>query len=203
MVVASYYGVADSQPHTISVTDLSDASVRTAIRYGSSADSCTLVSAPAYTEEGQYTVYYAVTYTCNGVSMTENGVANVWLRDTEPSADGKCACGCGDPNCGCQEKDCGGNCCGDKGCGEKHHFILLDKTPATCLTLGYDRYLCTDCGKIEKRDYVDSLGHAWQSVVIRDATCETDGKLLELCARCGQMKETATPTCAHLPSDKG
>ena len=71
--------------------------------------------------------------------MTENGVANVWLRDTEPSADGKCACGCGDHNCGCQEKDCGGNCCSDKGCGEDHHFILLDKTPATCLTLGYDR----------------------------------------------------------------
>ena len=197
VVVASYYGVADGQPHTISVTDLSDASARTAIRYGSSADSCTLVSAPAYTEEGQYTVYYAVTYTCNGVRMTENGVANVWLRDTEPSADGKCACGCGDPNCGCQEKDCGGNCCSDKGCGEDHHFILLDKTPATCLTLGYDRYLCTDCGKIEKRDYVDSLGHAWQGVVIRDATCETDGKLLELCVRCGQMKETATPKGEH------
>ena len=197
VVVASYYGVADGQPHTISVTDLSDASVRAVIRYGSSADSCTLVSAPAYTEEGQYTVYYAVTYICNGVRMTENGAANVWLRDTEPSADGKCACGCGDPNCGCQEKDCGGNCCSDKGCGEDHHFILLDKTPATCLTLGYDRYLCTDCGKIEKRDYVDSLGHVWQSVVIREATCETDGKLLELCARCGQMKETATPKGEH------
>ena len=70
---------------------------------------------------------YAVTYTCNGVSMMENGVANVWLRDTEPSGDGECACGCGDPNCGCQEKDCGGNCCGDKGCGEDHHFILMDK----------------------------------------------------------------------------
>ena len=44
---------------------------------------------------------------------------------------------------------------------------------------------------------MDSLGHAWQSVVIRDATCETDGKLLELCVRCGQMKETATPKGEH------
>lgn len=50
---------------------------------------------------------------------------------------------------------------------------------------------------IEKRDYVDSLGHAWQSIVIRDATCETDGKLLELCSRCGQMKQTATPKGEH------
>ena len=54
-----------------------------------------------------------------------------------------------------------------------------------------------ECGKIEKRDYVDSLGHAWQSIVIRDATCETDGKLLELCSRCGQMKQTATPKGEH------
>ena len=61
----------------------------------------------------------------------------------------------------------------------------------------YDRYLCMECGKIEKRDYVDSLGHAWQGIVIRDATCETDGKLLELCSRCGQMKQTATPKGEH------
>ena len=44
---------------------------------------------------------------------------------------------------------------------------------------------------------MDSLGHAWQSIVIRDATCETDGKLLELCARCGEMKQTATPKGEH------
>ena len=129
--------------------------------------------------------------------MTENGVANVWLRDTQASEDGKCTCGCDDPNCGCQNKHCNGNCCSDKGCGENHHFILLDRTKAGCITLGYDRYLCTECGKIEKRDYVDSLGHAWQSIVIRDATCETDGKLLELCSRCGQMKQTATPKGEH------
>ena len=101
------------------------------------------------------------------------------------------------PNCGCQNKNCNGNCCTDKGCGENHKYILLDSTKAGCTTLGYDRYLCTQCGKIEKRDYVDSLGHAWQSIVIRDATCETDGKLLELCSRCGQMKQTATPKGEH------
>lgn len=70
-VVASYYGVVDGQPHTISVTDLSEAGVRTAIRYGNSADSCTMTSAPNYTDEGQYTVYYEITYTCDGVDMTE------------------------------------------------------------------------------------------------------------------------------------
>ena len=196
-VIADYYGVVDGQPHTITVSDLSEAGVRTSIRYGNSAESCTMTSAPNYTEEGQYTVYYEITYTYQNVSMTENGVANVWLRDTQASEDGKCTCGCDDPNCGCKDKNCGGNCCSDKGCGENHHFILLDRTKAGCITLGYDRYLCTECGKIEKRDYVDSLGHAWQSIVIRDATCETDGKLLELCSRCGQMKQTATPKGEH------
>ena len=196
-VVASYYGVADGQPHTISVTDLSEAGVRTAIRYGNSADSCTMTSAPNYTDEGQYTVYYEITYTCDGVDMTENGVAYVWLRDDTTDENGNCGCGCSNPNCGCQDKHCNGNCCTDKGCGENHKYILLDSTKASCTTLGYDRYLCTECGKIEKRDYVDSLGHAWQGIVIRDATCETDGKLLELCSRCGQMKQTATPKGEH------
>ena len=197
VVVASYYGVADGQPHTISVTDLSEAGVRTAIRYGNSADSCTMTSAPNYTDEGQYTVYYEITYTCDGVDMTENGVAYVWLRDDTTDENGNCGCGCSNPNCGCQNKHCNGNCCTDKGCGENHKYILLDSTKAGCTTLGYDRYLCTECGKIEKRDYVDSLGHAWQGIVIRDATCETDGKLLELCSRCGQMKQTATPKGEH------
>ena len=196
-VVASYYGVADGQPHTISVTDLSEAGVRTAIRYGSTADSCTMTSAPNYTDEGQYTVYYEITYTCDGVDMTENGVAYVWLRDDTTDENGNCGCGCSNPNCGCQNKHCNGNCCTDKGCGENHKYILLDSTKAGCTTLGYDRYLCTECGKVEKRDYVDSLGHAWQGIVIRDATCETDGKLLELCSRCGQMKQTATPKGEH------
>ena len=196
-VVASYYGVADGQPHTISVTDLSEAGVRTAIRYGNSADSCTMTSAPNYTDEGQYTVYYEITYTCDGVDMTENGVAYVWLRDDTTDENGNCGCGCSNPNCGCQDKHCNGNCCTDKGCGENHKYILLDSTKAGCTTLGYDRYLCTECGKIEKRDYVDSLGHAWQGIVIRDATCETDGKLLELCSRCGQLKQTATPKGEH------
>lgn len=62
-VIADYYGVVDGQPHTITVSDLSEAGVRTSIRYGNSAESCTMTSAPNYTEEGQYTVYYEITYT--------------------------------------------------------------------------------------------------------------------------------------------
>lgn len=196
-VVASYYGVADGKPHTISVTDLSESGVRATVRYGNSADACTLSSAPNYTEAGQYTVYYAITYTYKGQEMTENGVAYVWLREQGTKENGSCACGCGNPDCGCQDKDCKGDCCTEKGCGKNHKFILLESVKPSCTTLGYDRYLCTACGKIEKRDYVESLGHAWQGIVLRDATCESDGKLLEVCSRCGQMKQTNTPKGEH------
>ena len=202
-VIADYYGVVDGKPHTITVSDLSEAGVRTAIRYGNSAGSCTMTSAPNYTEAGQYMVYYEITYTYKGKEMTENGVAKVWLRDESTKDDGSCACGCGDPNCGCQNKNCNGNCCTDKGCGENHKYILLDSTKAGCTTLGYDRYLCTVCGKIEKRDYVDSLGHAWQSIIIRDTTCEADGKTIHRCDGCGSSFVTDYTDALGHSWDKG
>ncbi len=119
--------------------------------------------------------------------MTENGVAYVWLYDESKDA---CPCGCGDPDCNC------GNTC--KPCdGTNHSFTKLDSVKPTCLTLGYDRYLCVGCGKIEKRDYTNTLGHAWQSVVIREATCETDGKALNICQRCGEAEVSVTGKGEH------
>ena len=196
-VVADYFGVVDGQPHTVTVSDLSDAGVTTAIRYGSEAGSCTLTSAPNYTDAGDYTVYYEITYTYHDTDMVEDGVAFVHLRDETVAGDGSCPCGCGNPDCGCQDPDCDGCCCEDKGCGENHNWVLLDSTPATCLTLGYGRYLCIECGQIEKRDYEAALGHAYQSSVIREATCETPGKTLDICQRCGDTKETTIPQGEH------
>ena len=196
-VIADYFGVVDGQPHTVTVSDLSEAGVTTAIRYGHSADACTLTSAPNYTEAGDYPVYYEITYTYHDTDMVEDGVAFVHLRDETTAEDGSCTCGCDNPDCGCQDPDCDGCCCDDKGCGENHNWTLLDSTPATCLTLGYDRYLCVDCGMIEKRDYEAALGHAYQSVVVRDATCEVPGKTIDICERCGNVKETNLPQTEH------
>lgn len=107
VVVASYYGVVDGQPHTITVSDLSEAGVRASVRYGYKADSCNLTSAPNFTDEGQYTVYYQVTYKYDdSTEMVESGVAYVWLRDEREPEGG---CGCGDPNWNCQDKDCNDN----------------------------------------------------------------------------------------------
>lgn len=196
-VIADYFGVVDGQPHTVTVSDLSEAGVTTAIRYGHSADACTLTSAPNYTEAGDYPVYYEITYTYHDTDMVEDGVAYVHLRDETTTEDGSCTCGCGNPDCGCQDPDCDGCCCDDKGCGENHNWTLLDSVDPTCLTLGYDRYLCVDCGMIEKRDYEAALGHAYQSVVIRDATCEVPGKTIDICERCGNVKETDLPQTEH------
>ena len=196
-VIADYFGVVDGHPHTVTVSDLSDAGVTTAIRYGNEANSCTLTSAPNYTEAGDYPVYYEITYTYHDTDMVEDGVAFVHLRDETTAEDGSCSCGCGNPDCGCQDPDCDGCCCEDKGCGENHNWVLLDSTDPTCLTLGYDRYLCIECGMIEKRDYEAALGHAYQSSIIREATCETPGKTLDICQRCGDTKETTIPQGKH------
>lgn len=82
-VVSSYYGTVDGAPHTVSVSDLSEGDVHTSIRYGTSANSCTLTSAPNYTEAGYYPVYYEIDYKYDGKSMTENGVSYVWLLEDE------------------------------------------------------------------------------------------------------------------------
>ena len=195
-VVADYFGVVDGQPHTVTVSDLSEAGVQTAIRYGHSADACTLTSAPNFTEAGTYPVYYEIVYRCEGTEMSENGVAYVHLRSSATAEDGSCTCGCGNPDCGCQDPSCEGDCCADA-CGEDHNWTLLDSTPASCLTLGYDRYLCTDCGQIEKRNYTAAQGHAYQSVVVREATCDTPGKTLDLCECCGNAKESTLPQTEH------
>ena len=173
-VIADYFGVVDGQPHTVTVSDLSDAGVTTAIRYGNEAGSCTLTSAPNYTEAGDYPVYYEITYTFKDTDMVEDGVAYVHLRDEST-----------------EETD------GDGTCGEDHNWTLLDSVDPTCLTLGYDRYLCVECGMIEKRDYEAALGHAYQSSVIREATCEVPGKTLDICQRCGDTKETTIPQGEH------
>ena len=75
----------------------------------------------------------------------------------------------------------------------EHHFVCHDTVAPTCLALGYDRMMCTECGKMVKANYKGSLGHAYQSVVVREATCEMPGKTMDICERCGNVKEK--PSC--------
>ena len=198
-VVADYYGVVDGKAHTLTISDLSEAGVNAVIRYGNTAETCTMTAPPSYTEEGQYTVYYQITYSYQGVSMTENGVAYVWLRDeSAPDLDDGtgCKCGCGKKDCDCEKGTCPN--CKDKDCSKgDHNYILIETVRPTCDSLGYDRYICTICGMIEKRNYVNAIGHAWQSVLVREADCSNGGKVLDICRNCGTVKETVTPKGEH------
>lgn len=187
-VVASYYGVADGKPHTISVTDLSESGVRATIRYGNSADACTLSSAPNYTEAGQYTVYYAITYTYKGQEMTENGVAYVWLREQGTKENGSCACGCG------QMKQT------DTPKGE--HNYAVHTVAATCTMPGYTVKECIACGDRHITDMTAALPHNYEATVI-PATCEAGGKTIHRCEGCGSAFVTdATEALGHT-WDKG
>ena len=181
-VVADYYGAVDGQAHTLTVSDLSESGVTAKIRYGNSADACTLVTPPSYTEEGQYTVYYAVTYTYKNVSMTENGVAYVWLHD-ERAKEPEHPNPAHDPSISVDSTE--------------HNYVYLDTVAPTCSNLGYDRYLCSICRAVDKRNYQNATGHAIQSILIREADCEHEGKTLEICRSCGEVKETLTPKGEH------
>ena len=187
-VVASYYGVADGKPHTISVTDLSESGVRATIRYGNSADACTLSSAPNYTEAGQYTVYYAITYAYKGQEMTENGVAYVWLREQGTKENGSCACGCG------QMKQ--------TNTPKGEHNYAVHTVAATCTMPGYTVKECIACGDRHITDMTAALPHNYEATVI-PATCEAGGKTIHRCEGCGSAFVTdATEALGHT-WDKG
>ena len=197
-VVADYYGKVDGQAHTLLISDLSESGVRTEIRYGDSANSCTQVTPPSYTDEGQYTVYYQVTYTYENTEMTENGVAYVWLHD-ETAMDPAHGFPGYDPHD--HDPNAPGNTVHHTiniGVDSPlHQYTFLDTVAPTCSTLGYDRYLCPICGAIELRNYVQAKDHDYQTVVIREPDCEHEGKTLKICHSCGEVKEIITPKVEH------
>ena len=176
-VVASYYGIADGEAHTLTVSDISDSGVRTSIRYGDSADNCTTTSAPNYTQPGYYTVYYKINYSYAGETMTENGVSYVWLvyNDDSDSNDAIIVV----PS------------------AHEHDYHYLETVPPSCENLGYDRFQCNGCGDLIKTNYTPSTGHTYKAVAIREATCKQGGLKLWLCSDCGDFYEETTPIAAH------
>lgn len=177
-VVSSYYGNADGDAHTVTVSDLSDNGVHTSIRYGTSAGKCNLTSAPNYTEAGYYPVYYEIDYKYDGKNMTENGVSYVWLL--EKSGDTIIVI---PPNDN-EEK-------------HTHDFRYLETVAPSCDNLGYERWQCDGCGALEKRNYTPAAGHDYENITIREATCKQGGLSLSLCKNCGDFHQETTPTGEH------
>ena len=177
-VVTSYYGTADGEAHTLSVSDLSDSGVRTSIRYGTTAEKCNKSSAPNYTQAGYYTVYYEIDYTYAGETMTENGVSYVWLIADE------------------EESDTNGTIVVLPAVHE-HEYHYLETVKPSCTELGYERFQCNGCGELDKRNYTPATGHDYDDIVIREATCKQGGLVLTLCKSCGDFHQTTTATGEH------
>ena len=177
-VVTSYYGNADGEAHSVTVSDLSDSDVHTSIRYGTSADSCTKTSAPSYTKAGYYPIYYKISYKYGGETMTENGVSYVWLleENTNDNSNGTIIV--------LPEK-------------HEHDFRYLETVAPSCENLGYERWQCDGCGSLEKRNYTKATGHDYDDITIREATCKQGGLILTLCKNCGDFHQTTTATGEH------
>ena len=176
-VVASYYGEADGRAHTVTVSDLSDSGVHTSIRYGKSAGNCNQTSAPNYTEAGYYPVYYEIDYEYDGENMIENGVSYVWLLDSSTGNE--------------SESDSSANT------PHVHDYRYVETVPPSCTDLGFERWQCDGCGRLEKRNYTPAGGHDYEDVTIREATCKQGGLVLTMCKNCGDFHETTTPTGEH------
>jgi len=177
-VVSSYYGIEDGEAHTLTVSDLSDSGVKTSIRYGTDADSCTKTSAPNYTQPGYYTVYYKITYSYSGESMTENGVSYVHILsadDEEESSDIILMLPA----------------------NHEHNYEYLETVAASCENLGYERWQCDGCGNLVKMNYTPSTGHNYEDITIREATCKQGGLVLSICKNCGDFHQTTTSTGEH------
>ena len=177
-VVSSYYGTADGDAHTVSVSDLSDSGVHTKIRYGTSASDCYMTSAPNYTKVGYYPVYYEISYKYQGETMVENGVSYVWLLEDKKD----------DNNGGTvivlPEK-------------HEHDYRYLETVAPSCDNLGYELWQCDGCGNLDKRNYTKATGHNYKAIIIREATCKQGGLKLNLCDKCGSFYEEITPTGEH------
>ena len=170
-VVQSYYGKVDGKAHTITVSDLSESGVHTSIRYGTEANKCNKTSAPNYTDEGYYPVYYEIDYSYGGESMTENGVSYVWLlADTSSSTANN---------------------------SHTHDYRYLETIRPTCTELGYDRFQCNECGALQKTNYTPSTGHNYDTVVIREASCQQGGLELHACKSCGSFYTENTSMTNH------
>ena len=177
-VVSSYYGTADGDAHTVSVSDLSDSGVHTKIRYGKTASDCYMTSAPNYTKAGYYPVYYEISYKYGGETMVENGVSYVWLLEDKKD----------DNNGGTvivlPEK-------------HEHDYRYLETVASSCDNLGYERWQCDGCGNLDKRNYTKATGHNYKAITIREATCKQGGLKLNLCDKCGSFYEESTPIGEH------
>ena len=104
-------------------------------------------------------------------------------------------------NDGGSSETTGGGSSSSSGSSTTHtcEFVFDSTVDPKCEEQGYDLYTCT-CGKSEKRDFKDALGHGYINFRYNnDATCDKDGTRTGECEICGikaTLKDPAHPA-AH------
>ncbi len=72
------------------------------------------------------------------------------------------------------------------------HAYVATVVKPTCTEKGYTETKCSVCGKTEKSDYTDALGHKWDDgVITKEATCKEDGVRTFTCMVCKETKTEA------------
>ena len=68
-----------------------------------------------------------------------------------------------------------------------HKYVKLSVTDPTCTEKGYTTYKCSDCGDTYKADFVDALGHDYNTSGKVEPTCTEKGYDMHVCSRCGNI----------------
>ena len=79
----------------------------------------------------------------------------------------------------------------------EHDMRYLETIAPSCENLGYERWQCDGCGELQKMNYTPAVGHEYEDITIREATCKQGGLKLTLCKDCGDFHQETTPTGNH------
>lgn len=93
-----------------------------------------------------------------------------------------------------------------------HKYAVTIYAP-TCTEQGFTQQTCEYCTYCKTYDYLPSIGHKWETQIIKDSTCTKTGLQAKICANCGEIDknsyepvtlkahiyllETFAPTCTE------
>ena len=89
---------------------------------------------------------------------------------------------------------------------ECNHIEKIEFKAPTCTEAGYEKTVCTVCGKTLENNIIEALGHdlSGEYTVIKKGSCTENGIQALSCARCGKkiVDEAVIPARGHKLSDK-
>lgn len=79
-----------------------------------------------------------------------------------------------------------------------HNLVKTNVVAPTCTGLGYTEYQCSRCDALRFSDFVDALGHNYDTdVAIKEATCTVSGAYEKICANCNEIYSYSKNATGH------